>query len=912
MTTFFRRVRHKVDEKVNQLQPPGDFFVSRRKWEIKELRKELSSSNIHRQKACLKRIIVNMTLGRDVSVLFVDVVKIGRTDNLELKKLVHLYILHNAKLRPDEALLVVNSFLIDLKSPSSLIRALVLRTMMSVCAHGVLEHTIDPLLRILASEKDAYVLKTAVLGAGKLFHYSESHFWNAFSPNIGNNGELMEPKLLLSQLHPSNEAIVCGNAAAVIKEILDYRKTSISTTLLGSDVFCLYKKLEEANEWSKIYILELLSELELKDARSIEILLRSVLPYLHHANAAVVLSTIKVLAKFVGRCPTTNLISAECISENVNAALRMLCLKDPETQYIVFKNIHLLIVIFPPILKLDVKTFFVHFDDPPYLKIEKVRLLVKLVAPCNADALLQEFEAYAREGDTVFVEEVVKSIGFLAVMIESLAIPCIKLLHSILDWHSDLQSAVLKAGHIIGRKYTELLEMVLKSTILASSGTPSAIRLKNLVGEGGKEAFFFLLGEYSKSAYHEKVLRILEGAAKYILQEEEPCVQLQFMRTLVIIWAKDPHRVQKSISHTNFITTEEEGHDAEQVATASSSCRVASLLHKVLQILSSRSKDADVRDRAVSYSRLLSAELTAQQIEKLVVALSPSSTSIRTVNSSFSDDMTLKDLKQSINTAAAILGCPSRSFLPPYGELGKRGNGVGEEENEDDEEDDEDDEGEDSDEEETTEEGGKASSEYEEPKVKRGDVLPSSSPSAHTLSGSPLSLSRRSRGGGRGLSSPTRRMGCMAGSRKKGSAFSSPPSNEEEFLLAWDNISEGNRTAQREMRNDLSDIELGRISASLSDNGFVVAAVISSVTKFVFMASTPSMDFNALFQWVVNRKPLPIGEKGDPVGSMVIVKGEKSHELVHVLALQLEKVSTNLAAEASLNPGMMSLESFFS
>lgn len=45
-----------------------------------------------------------------VSSLFPDVVNCMQTDNLELKKLVYLYLMNYAKSQPDMAIMAVNSF----------------------------------------------------------------------------------------------------------------------------------------------------------------------------------------------------------------------------------------------------------------------------------------------------------------------------------------------------------------------------------------------------------------------------------------------------------------------------------------------------------------------------------------------------------------------------------------------------------------------------------------------------------------------------------------------------------------------------------------------------------------------------------------------------------------------------------
>jgi hypothetical protein len=56
------------------------------------------------------KVIAAMTVGKDVSELFPDVVKCIRTSNLELKKLVYLYIMNYAKTQPETAILSVNAF----------------------------------------------------------------------------------------------------------------------------------------------------------------------------------------------------------------------------------------------------------------------------------------------------------------------------------------------------------------------------------------------------------------------------------------------------------------------------------------------------------------------------------------------------------------------------------------------------------------------------------------------------------------------------------------------------------------------------------------------------------------------------------------------------------------------------------
>jgi AP-1 complex subunit beta-1 len=51
-----------------------------------------------------------MTRGKDVSMLFMDIIKNIVTPSLQLKKLIYLYIMNYAKNHPDLAILGINSF----------------------------------------------------------------------------------------------------------------------------------------------------------------------------------------------------------------------------------------------------------------------------------------------------------------------------------------------------------------------------------------------------------------------------------------------------------------------------------------------------------------------------------------------------------------------------------------------------------------------------------------------------------------------------------------------------------------------------------------------------------------------------------------------------------------------------------
>jgi len=106
------------------------YFQNSRNSELSELQNELNSLKIDQQKEAMKQIIASMTIGKDVSPLFPHVVKCMRTNNIDLKKLIYLYIINYAKSKPDLTILAVSAFHTDAHEKSSpLVRALAVRTM---------------------------------------------------------------------------------------------------------------------------------------------------------------------------------------------------------------------------------------------------------------------------------------------------------------------------------------------------------------------------------------------------------------------------------------------------------------------------------------------------------------------------------------------------------------------------------------------------------------------------------------------------------------------------------------------------------------------------------------------------------------------------------------------------------------
>ncbi len=90
----------------------------------------------------------------------------------------------------------------------------------------------------------------------------------------------------------------------------------------------------------------------------------------------------------------------------------------PEIQYIILKNINFILQKRPLILEKETKVFFCKFNEPYYIKIEKLEILLKLSDVRNYEIVLNELSEYSSEVDPDYITRVVKVIGKIAIKVD--------------------------------------------------------------------------------------------------------------------------------------------------------------------------------------------------------------------------------------------------------------------------------------------------------------------------------------------------------------------------------------------------------------------------------------------------------------------------------------------------------------
>ncbi|KAG8179105.1 hypothetical protein JTE90_005461 [Oedothorax gibbosus] len=585
------------------------YFTTTKKGEIFELKSELNSDKKEKKREAVKKVIASMTVGKDVSALFPDVVNCMQTDNLELKKLVYLYLMNYAKSQPDMAIMAVNTFVKDCEDANPLIRALAVRTMGCIRVDKITEYLCEPLRKCLKDE-DPYVRKTAAVTVAKL------HDINA--QLVEDQGFLDQLRDLLSDSNP----MVVANAVAALSEINE--ASSSGQHLIDMNAQTINKlltALNECTEWGQVFILDSLANCLPKDEREAQSIAERVTPRLAHANAAVVLSAVKVLMKLMEMMsPDSEFVVT--LTKKLAPPLVTLLSSEPEVQYVALRNINLIVQKRPDILKHEMKVFFVKYNDPIYVKLEKLDIMIRLASQANIAQVLAELKEYATEVDVDFVRKAVRAIGRCAIKVEPSAERCVSTLLDLIQTKVNyvVQEAIVVIKDIF-RKYPNKYESII-STLCEN--------LDTLDEPEARASMIWIIGEYAERIDNadELLESFLEG-----FHDENTQVQLQLLTGIVKLFLKRPTETQE-------------------------------LVQQVLSLATQDSDNPDLRDRGFIYWRLLSTDPAAAK--DVVLAEKP----LISEETDLLEPSLLDELICHISSLASVYHKPPSAFVE--GRLGIR------------------------------------------------------------------------------------------------------------------------------------------------------------------------------------------------------------------------------------------------
>ena len=510
----------------------GKFFsMQNRRGEVVELKADLRNPNREVKRDAVKKVIASMTMGKDVSVLFPDVINCVQTDNLELKKLVYLYLINYAKVNPELALLAVNTFVKDANDPNPLIRALAIRTMGCIHVEKISEYLCEPLTKCLKDD-DPYVRKTAAICVAKLHTLTPELVEDRGYIDTLRNG-------LLGDSNPSVVAnavvALCEISSATGKDMLQMSTAKLQKLLAA---------LNECTEWNQIFILDTLCSYVAANTQEVEGIIDRITPRLQHSNSAVVMSALKVILHFMDE--VTDEEKERMYTKKLAPPLVSLLNTEPEVQYAALRNINLIILKRPKILENEIKVFFCKYNDPVYVKLEKLEIMTRLASEKNVEQVLLELKEYATEVDVDFVRSSVRAIGKCAIKLERAAEKCVHVLIDLITTKVNyvVQEAIVVIKDIF-RKYPNRYESII--SILCEN-------LDSLDEPDAKATMVWIIGEYAQLI--DNADELLESFLESF-QEETSQVQLQLLTATVKLFLKNPDSAQETVQRVLHMATEE-------------------------------------------------------------------------------------------------------------------------------------------------------------------------------------------------------------------------------------------------------------------------------------------------------------------------------------------------------------------
>lgn len=364
--------------------------------------------------------------------------------NIEIKKLVYVYLVRYAEEQQDLALLSISTFQRALKDPNQLIRASALRVLSSIRVSMIVP-IVMLAIRDAAADMSPYVRKTAAHAIPKLYNLDDEQ-----------KDDLIE---VIEKLLSDRTTLVVGSAAMAFEEVCPER-----VDLIHKNYRKLCNLLVDVDEWGQVVIINMLtryartqftdpniddndeidgkadtnksfynetseseSEYYSKDEFGNKeqktyvldpdhrLLLRQTKPLLQSRNASVVM----IVAQLYHHVAPRNEVTL------VAKALIRLLRSHKEVQSVVLTSIASMSTQRKSIFEPYLKSFFVRTSDPTHIKLLKLEILTNLATAASISIILREFQTYISSNDKSFVAATIQAIGRCAASIGEVTETCL-------------------------------------------------------------------------------------------------------------------------------------------------------------------------------------------------------------------------------------------------------------------------------------------------------------------------------------------------------------------------------------------------------------------------------------------------------------------------------------------------------
>ncbi|XP_036390980.1 AP-3 complex subunit beta-2 isoform X3 [Megalops cyprinoides] len=499
-----------------------------------DLKEMLDSNKDSLKLEAMKRIVAMIARGKNASDLFPAVVKNVACKNIEVKKLVYVYLVRYAEEQQDLALLSISTFQRGLKDPNQLIRASALRVLSSIRV-TIIVPIMMLAIKEAASDMSPYVRKTAAHAIPKLYSLDPEQ-----------KDQLIE---VIEKLLADKTTLVAGSVVMAFEEVCPER-----IDLIHKNYRKLCNLLIDVEEWGQVVIINMLTryartqflnpnvneslleesgekafygsdEDEGKDEKAEaaalakrkpyvmdpdhRLLLRNTKPLLQSRNAAVVMAVAQLYFHLAPKAEVGVIAKA----------LVRLMRSHSEVQYVVLQNVATMTIkrrgMFEPYLK----SFYIRSTDPTQIKVLKLEVLTNLANETNISTILREFQTYIKSMDKDFVAATIQAIGRCATNIGEVRDTCLNGLVLLLSNRDELVVAesvvvIKKLLQMQPEQHSDIIKHMAKLT-------------DNIQVPMARASILWLIGEYCEHV--PKIAPdVLRKMAKSFTNEED-IVKLQII-----------------------------------------------------------------------------------------------------------------------------------------------------------------------------------------------------------------------------------------------------------------------------------------------------------------------------------------------------------------------------------------------
>jgi len=208
--------------------------------------------------------------------------------------------------------------------------------------------------------------------------------------------------------------------------------------------------------------------------------------------------------------------------------------------------------------------FFCKYNDPVYVKLEKIDILVKVADEKNADVILNELKEYANDIELELIRKSIRAVGTIILRVDKAAKRAVEILQEIVGIGQPLclQEAVVVARDIF-RKFPNKYESLIKEL---------CAKLPEYYEPEARASVVWIIGEYAERIPESE--KLIDSFADSFLEDPDK-VKLQTLTAAVKLFLKKP----------------EEGED---------------VIQRILKLATEEADNPDLRDRAYIYWRMLS------------------------------------------------------------------------------------------------------------------------------------------------------------------------------------------------------------------------------------------------------------------------------------------------------------------